>query len=130
MDAKLEKSNGMTEVLDDTAEHAVVDSSGNVFADLGLPSSTEDMLKVEISRAIADTLRQRGLTQNEAARLVGTDQAKISQILRGRLKSISAERLLKFLMALGYNVDMRLSDSADGEPGKVTVVREERKKVA
>lgn len=113
----------MTEVLKDAADYAVVDGSGNVFADLNLPSSPEDMLKIEISRAIADTLRRRGLTQADAARIVGTDQAKISHLLRGRLKTFSTDRLIRYLVALGYDVDMRLCENHKGQPGRVSVSR-------
>jgi predicted XRE-type DNA-binding protein len=111
----------MTEVLDDAADDAVIDSSGNVFADLGLPSSEEDMLKIEISRAIAATLRLNKMTQWEAAKLVGADQAKISAILKGRLKGFSTTRLMAYLLALGLNIDIRLSKNASGQPGRVRV---------
>lgn len=111
----------MTDVLNDAANDAVFDGSGNVFADLNLPSSPEDMLKVEISRAIAATIRRRQLTQAEAAEIIGADQAKVSAMLRGRLKDFSANRLMNYLLLLGINVDIRLSCGAAGKPGKVKV---------
>ena len=112
----------MTDVLDDAAQTAVIDSSGNVFADLGLPSSSEDMLKVEISRAIANAIRRRKLTQEQAAIIVETDQAKISAILRGRLKTFSVERLVRFLLALGTDMDIRVSKAQKERPGRLSFV--------
>ena len=99
----------MIEVLDGAAENSVIDSSKNVFADLNVQMSAEDMLKLEIAKAIASRITLRKLTQAQAAEIIGTDQAKISALLRGRLKGFSAERLIIFLMRLGLDVDVRLS---------------------
>lgn len=87
----------------------VVPSSGNVFADLGLPAQEKDMLKVQIAMAISAAIDKRKLTQVEAARMVNTDQAKISALLRGRLKDFSVERLIQFLILLGKDIDIKIS---------------------
>jgi predicted XRE-type DNA-binding protein len=109
----------MSAELDNDTEEKIVDGSGNVFADLGLPHNEEEMLKIQIALAITNTLRKRKLTQADAARIVGTDQAKISNILRGRVKGFSAERLMRFLIFLGRDVDIhvsrRLSTSGPGK---------------
>jgi predicted XRE-type DNA-binding protein len=106
----------------DRRESEVFDSSGNVFADLGLPSSEEDMMKVAIARAIATTLKKRDLTQAEAAKIIGVDQAKLSAVTRGRLKDYSVERLLRWLIALGRDVDIRISQRYHRtRPGRVSV---------
>ena len=113
----------MTEVLDDIAEDAVFDSSGDVFADLDIQLSEDDMLKIEISRAIAARLRQRKLTQADAAKIVGTDQAKISALLRGRLRGFSVNRLFDYLLKLGFDIDIRLSGNGSAAKGRVKVSR-------
>jgi predicted XRE-type DNA-binding protein len=107
---------------DNDREKSIVDGSGNVFKDLGLPHSEEDLVKAQIALAITNTLRKRGLTQADAAKLIGTDQAKISAILRGRLKGMSTYRLVSYLARLGRDVEVRISDqSAIGRPGKIRV---------
>ena len=111
----------MTDELKDAANDAVFYSSGNVFADLDLPHSEEDMLKIEISRAIAATIRRRKLTQVQAAKLIGTDQAKISALLRGRLKDFTADRLIRFLLLLGRNIDIKFSAVNGDKPGRLKV---------
>ena len=111
----------MTDVLNDAANDAVIDSSGNVFDDLNLPSSPEDMIKVEISRAIAERIRRRKLTQAQASAIMGVDQAKVSKLLRGRLKDFAAERLIRYLLALGLDVDIRLSGNSTNRPGKIKI---------
>ena len=60
-------------------ESGVIKSSGNVFADLGLPHSDEDMLKVKIAVAITGTLSKLGLTQVHAAERMHVDQATVSR---------------------------------------------------
>lgn len=96
-------------------------SSGNVFADLNLPSSPEDILKSEIARAIGKTIERRGLTQVEAAHRLGTDQAKISAIVRGRLKIFTIDRLFNYLVALGHDVDIHISHRLRQDEGKIRV---------
>ena len=111
----------MTTELSGEDHGSVIDSSGNVFADLNLPSSEEDMLKVQISRAIAATLRRRKLTQVDAAKIMCVDQAKVSALLRGRFKGFSVDRLFRLLILLGRDVDIHISDKVkDNGPGPIS----------
>jgi predicted XRE-type DNA-binding protein len=107
------------------ADHAsVIDSSRNVFTDLGLPSSEEDMLKVHVSRAIASAIHRRKLTQVEAAEIIGVDQARVSNLLRGRLNGFSVERLFRYLLLLGQDVDIHISHKRKekDKPGRIRVL--------
>jgi predicted XRE-type DNA-binding protein len=79
-------------------------SSGNVFADLGLPNPEELLAKAELAHKITVLIRKRGLTQAEAAKLLGVDQPKVSALIRGRLTGFSIERLMRFLLMLGQDV--------------------------
>lgn len=99
----------------------VHDSTGNVFADLGLPSSQEDMLKVSIAHAITETIRKRSLTQAAAGEILGVDQAKVSAVLRGRLAGFSVERLVMFLLKLGRDVNITISRTHKDREGTVRV---------
>lgn len=103
---------------DDVRVH---EGTGNVFADLGLPSSQEDMAKVGIARAISTTIRKRNLTQAQAGEIIGVDQAKVSALLRGRLKGFSIERMVIFLIRLGRDVDITISREHSNREGKVRV---------
>lgn len=93
-------------------EIQVVPSSGNVFRDLGIEISAEDEIRIEIAKEITRVINSRDYTQKQAATILGTDQAKVSQIVRGRLSGMSVERLLKYLLLLGVNVDVHLSEAA------------------
>ncbi len=85
-------------------------SSGNIFADLGFrPAEAQELLaKSVLIDAIADTLRRRELTQAQAAKLCRTDQPTLSKVLRGRMESVTIDRLASWLTALGRNVEIRV----------------------
>lgn len=84
----------------------VEESSGNVFADLGLANPEERLAKADLAIRIAAAIRARRLTQASAARVLGIDQPKISRLLRGQLSGFSTGRLLHFLTLLGRDIEI------------------------
>ena len=85
----------------DTTETDVERGSGNVFADLGLPDADAHFAKAELVSRMDDIVRERGITQAEAARLLGVSEPDLSRLLRGDFREYSLERLLRLLTALG-----------------------------
>lgn len=85
-----------------------VKSSGNVFADLGLPDAEERLAKAELARQIEHIVKKRRLTQERAAKILGISQSKVSALLQGKLAGFSMDRLLKFLMALDQDIEIRI----------------------
>ena len=81
-------------------------STGNVFADLGLPDAGEHVIKAGLVVRIDRTIRQRKLTQAAAAQFMGIDQPKVSAMLAGRFRGYSVERLMRFVVALGHDVEI------------------------
>lgn len=96
----------MAKKIEDASEETVFYGSGNVFADLELPDAHELLAKARLASAIQDIIEERGLTQAEAADLMGVDQPKVSKIIRGRLSEFSTERLMHFLIHLGLDVEI------------------------
>jgi len=84
----------------------VTKSSGNVFADLGLDNPEELLAKAKLALEISRILERRKLTQARAADILGVDPAKVSALVRGRLTGFSTDRLLRFLIALGHDVEI------------------------
>ena len=84
----------------------VEESSGNVFADLGLPNPEERLAKAHLGFRIGAAIRARRLTQARAARILKIDQPKISRLLRRQLSGFSTERLMQFLTLLGRDVEI------------------------
>ena len=81
-------------------------STGNVFADLGVADAGEHLIKAGLVIRIDRTIRQRKLTQAGAAEIIGIDQPKISAMLAGQFRGYSVERLMRFLVALGHDVEI------------------------
>ena len=84
----------------------VEESSGNVFADIGLPNPDERLAKADLAIRISEAIRTQRLTQTQAARTLKIDQPKISRLLRGQLSGFSTERLMHFLTLLGRDVEI------------------------
>ena len=80
------------------------ESSGNVFADFGIPDADEHLVKADLAFHIRQALQERGLTQTEAAKLLGTSQARISELYNGRVARMTYDRLLDWLNVLGNDV--------------------------
>jgi len=79
-------------------------SSGNVFADLGFRNSKQELLKAALTVEIYKLLKARGVTQQEAAKLLGTTQAQVSALMRCKPVSVSVGRLMELLTVLGQDV--------------------------
>ena len=88
-------------------------SSGNVFADLGLSNPEERMAKAKLAMRIAKIIDDRKLTQVEAAEVLEINQPKISDLLRGKLKGFSTERLFRFLNLLGQDVHIVIREKPE-----------------
>jgi predicted XRE-type DNA-binding protein len=88
------------------AKKEYVVGSGNVFADLGHPRPAEALAKAELARKISATIARRGLTQAAAAEVLEIDQPKVSALTRGRLAGFSLDRLVRFLVLLGSDVEI------------------------
>ena len=81
-------------------------SSGNVFEDLGIENSAEELTKAKLVWEIEQIIKKKKLTQVEAAKVMGINQPKVSALIRRKLDGFSVERLIHFLNALGQDIDI------------------------
>jgi predicted XRE-type DNA-binding protein len=84
----------------------VIASSGNVFADLGLPNPEDKKTKVGLAVEINSILGEMKLSQTEAAEKLSINQPKISALSKYRLEGFSVERLMMFLTRLNRDVEI------------------------
>ncbi|MDR2924883.1 MAG: helix-turn-helix domain-containing protein [Azoarcus sp.] len=91
----------------------VWESSGNVFADLGLPDAEKLKIKSGLVIEIRKAMRRLGLTQQEAARRMGITQPKISDMMRGDFSNISERKLMDCLNRLGYDIEIKVKPTAE-----------------
>jgi predicted XRE-type DNA-binding protein len=107
-------------------EIPVFKSSGNVFADIGFaPAEAAELTaKSKLISAIGETIKRRQLTQQEAALRCGTDQPTLSKVLRGRMESVTIDRLTAWLTALGRTVEIRIRPfDAKAKRGRLVTTR-------
>ena len=95
--------------------------SGNVFADLGLPGAGDAQVKAELAIEIAATIKRWDLTQEQAAKLMGVDQARVSRIVRGHLGRYTIDSLLSYLTRLSRNVTIVVDTEDADHQGSVRV---------
>jgi predicted XRE-type DNA-binding protein len=88
------------------AEDSVTESSGNVFADLGIKDAAAYFAKSVLAIHIQRVIEKHHLKQDEAGRILGINQPKVSAIIKGRLDGFSTKRLFRFLNALGVQADI------------------------
>jgi predicted XRE-type DNA-binding protein len=93
-----------------SATDQVVQSSGNVFADLGLPDAAELDTKAQLCAALNRIVKRQRLTQVEVTVALGINQPKVSALLHYKLEGFSVERLMHFLVALGQDVEIHVKD--------------------
>jgi predicted XRE-type DNA-binding protein len=103
-------------------EPRITEGSGNVYADLGLPDPDVALAKANLAIRIKQSIEQQNLTQIQAAKLLGVDQAKVSALVCGRLSGFSTDRLFRFLNALGRDVEIIIRPKpASHKQGHVSV---------
>jgi predicted XRE-type DNA-binding protein len=85
----------------------------NVFADLGLPDPSERQTKTRFALAINRIIKDQGLKQTDAARLLGVPQPKVSALVNYRLDGFSVEKLMDFIVALGRDVEIIVRPKRD-----------------
>ena len=88
-------------------------SSGNVFADLGLPDADKLKIKSGLVIEIRKAMRQQELTQQEAAKRMGITQPKVSDMMRGDFSNLSERKLMDCLNRLGYDIEIKVRPASD-----------------
>jgi predicted XRE-type DNA-binding protein len=96
------------------SDERVVASSGNVFADLGLPDADKALAKADLARQIVRLIKRRDWTQAQAAQALSIDQPKVSALMRGRLAGFSTDRLIHYLNNLDQDVEIAVRPKAPG----------------
>jgi predicted XRE-type DNA-binding protein len=97
-------------------------SSGNVFADIGLPDAEVSLLKADLIINIAGLIKEKGLTQSQAAKIMGLAQPDVSKLMRGHFSGFSYERIFGFLTALGENVTIKVGQAKSKKHARVELL--------
>jgi|SRR3989338_4112144 len=89
--------------------------SGNVFEDLAVTHPKRVLARAQVMFRISEIIKERGLTQKEAAKLLGIPQSKVSCLMNGKLSMFSLDYLFEMLNALDRNVEIIIRPKAKGE---------------
>ena len=100
--------------------------SGNVFADAGVPNPDEHLTKADLVAKIIAVIAERGLTQVQAAGIIGIPQPKVSLLVRGLFGDFSTDRLCRILNRLGVTVSLVLSREPEWRSGTTGVHDQDR----
>jgi len=97
--------------------------SANIFEDLGLPDAAEMQVKATLAAKIGEILKQRHLTQVQAAEILGMPQPKLSNMSRGQFRGISEAKMLECMNRLGRDVQIVVrKPSRSKTTGRTSVV--------
>ena len=98
-------------------------SSGNVYADLGMADAAEMVVKAQLATKIGEIIKNRKWSQQQAARVLGLTQPKLSKMLNGQFRGISETKMLDCLTRLGRNVKIVVGPARRAaQAGRVAVV--------
>lgn len=84
----------------------VTPSSGNIFADMGLPDADTHYLKAQLVSEIYRLAQERKLTQVEAGKRMGISQPEVSRLFKGHFQEYSVERLMTFLTMFDRDIEI------------------------
>jgi predicted XRE-type DNA-binding protein len=99
-----------------------VEKARSVYAELGFPDADEMLVKAQLVVKIAEILRQRGWSQQQAAKVLGLTQPKLSKMLRGQFRGISEIKMMDCLVRLGREVKIVVGPEREAASDRIEVV--------
>jgi len=105
-----------------SAKEKIHRGSGNVFADIGVAHPERVLARAQVMSRIAEIIKERGLTQKDAAGLLGIPQPKVSCLMNGKLSVFSLEHLFELLNALDRDVEIIIKPKTKEEKSASTQV--------
>jgi predicted XRE-type DNA-binding protein len=94
----------------------------NVYAQLGFPDADEMLVKAQLVSKIAEILNSRGWSQQQAAKVLGLTQPKLSKMLRGQFRGISEMKMMDCLVRLGQTVKIVVGPKSKSASERIEVV--------
>src|SRR5215472_17832480 len=95
---------------------AFEESSGNIYADLGLEDADELFTRAQIGFFVFKILEDKKLKQREIANVLGIAQSDVSHLMNGHFSRFTTDKLLDFLRRLGRRVTIEVRQHRKGEP--------------
>src|SRR3990167_5353253 len=96
--------------------------SENVFADIGVAHPERVLARAQIMSRVAEIIKELGLTQQKAAKILGIPQSKVSCLMNGKLSMFSLDFLFEILNALDRDVEIIIKPKTKHEKTATTHV--------
>ncbi len=108
--------------MDEKTKIGIERGSGNVFADLGRPEAEEHYVKAQLVFRMQQIMKAEKLSQSRAADIMGIKQPDVSNLIRGRFRGYSIERILGFLRSLDQDIEIVVRPkSRDRQSARITL---------
>ena len=91
------------------------ESSGNVFADLGLDDAKELKARGLIGMHLVQLLKAKDMKQKDIAEMLNLKSAEVSHLFNGHFSRFSTDKLLSLLAAMEQKVTIKISPRKKGE---------------
>jgi predicted XRE-type DNA-binding protein len=87
----------------------IIDSTGNVFIDLGYPPDEAAILQMraDLMADLRKFIKTKNLTQAKAAEILGVTQSRVSDLTRGKWEKFSLEMLITLATKAGMHVTLK-----------------------
>ncbi|MEW6219335.1 MAG: helix-turn-helix transcriptional regulator [Thermodesulfobacteriota bacterium] len=87
----------------------ILDSSGNVFADLGFSPDEAAILQMraDLMSDLRKFIKAKELTQAQAAAILGVSQSRVSDLAGGKWERFSLEMLITLATRAGMRVSLK-----------------------
>jgi predicted XRE-type DNA-binding protein len=77
------------------------------------PAQAENMkLRSSLMMALKGHIDSQGLSQAQAAKLLGVTQPRVSDLMRGKIDLFGLDTLVNMLATAGFHVEMRVATAA------------------
>jgi predicted XRE-type DNA-binding protein len=94
----------------------------SAYEELGFADAGEMLVKAKLVVKIAEILRERGWSQQQAATVLGLTQPKLSKMLRGQFRGISEMKMMDCLVRLGRGVKIVVGPEGGAALERIEVV--------
>jgi predicted XRE-type DNA-binding protein len=109
----------LTDAGDEPSLQQLCEQERNVFDELGFLHPEQELLKALLSIQICGIVSELGLTQMQAAQIMGTTHHQISAMKNARFSRVSVGRMFECLTALGQDVEITIKAGK----GRISVAR-------
>ncbi len=92
----------------------ITESCGNIFKDLGFSPELSDKLSIKscLMAAVESYISEKGLTQEQASKVMGVARSRVSDAVRGKVDKFTIDALVDMLSRAGVSVAVTVEHAA------------------